>query len=98
MIIANNTEHQTTIIAKFLNPEAGYSINIEDGKLLNVGEIYEVCELDMGQSNTSIKLVGYPGENFSSTQVDFYENGEKINIYRDIRFNPYMRKRKGDDR
>ena len=55
---------------------------------LVVGVSYEVKKIDMGQSYTSIKLVGNPSS-YNSVLFDFFENRKKIDIYRDKRFNPY---------
>ena len=55
---------------------------------LVVGCSYEVKKIDMGQSYTSIMLVGNPSS-YNSVLFDFFENRKKIDIYRDKRFNPY---------
>lgn len=54
---------------------------------LKVGETYQVEEISMGQSRTSI---GINGKSYNSVIFEFYENGEKIDIYKDERFNPYI--------
>ena len=55
---------------------------------LEIGKEYEVLFIDMGQSYTYVKLKG--GLKVNSVQLEFYENGKSLNIYRDIRFNPYL--------
>ena len=63
----------------------------EDG--LNIGEVYEVRHISMGQSYTSIFLES-PKEAtknpFNSVIFDFYEDGEELDIFSDHRFNPYL--------
>lgn len=54
---------------------------------LVVGSTYEVEEISMGQSYTTITI---NGKRYKSVCFEFYEKGNKINIYRDKRFNPYM--------
>lgn len=68
-------------------PKNGY----HPAKELIVGQEYEVESVIMGQSHTSIYLKGYKG-GFNSVQFDFYENGSPHNIYRDPRYNPYIRR------
>lgn len=63
----------------------------EDG--LIKGEVYEVEDISMGQSYTSIYLKN-PKEGtknpFNSVFFKFYENGKKLDIFSDRRFNPYI--------
>lgn len=63
----------------------------EDG--LKIDEVYQVSSISMGQSYTSICLEE-PKEGtknpFNSVIFDFYENDEKLDIYSDHRFNPYL--------
>ena len=56
---------------------------------LEIGKIYEVEDISMGQSNTRIRLKGINGI-FNSIYFKFYYNDEPINIYEDKRFNPYI--------
>lgn len=80
------------IYARFLYPKNGY---MNDGNKalsagLTVGERYEVEFISMGQSYTSIMLVGIYGA-FNSVLFKFEEkDGTDLNIYKDPRFNPYM--------
>lgn len=67
-------------------PENGYRPATE----LQVGQSYEVTQVLMGQSYTSIYLAGFPGA-FNSVQFDFLDNGEPVDIYRDARYNSYLR-------
>ena len=62
---------------------------------LVVGKLYEVDDIQMGQIYTDIFLKG-KDLSYNSIIFEFYENGEKIDIYRDKRFNPYIRHRKGE--
>lgn len=56
---------------------------------LEYGKTYEVEDVDMGQSYTSIYIVGKPYP-YNSIFFEFYENGELLDIYEDRRFNPYL--------
>lgn len=63
----------------------------EDG--LNIGEVYEVLHISMGQSYTSIylKTLKEGTKNpFNSVIFDFYENDEKLYVFNNHRFNPYI--------
>lgn len=57
---------------------------------LEVGKFYDVEDIQMGQSHTSIYL---KDKKFSYNSVifEFYENDKQIDIYKDERFNPYLR-------
>lgn len=43
----------------------------------------------MGQSNTSVYLVGFE-KPFNSVHFDFFEDGKEIAIYRSPKYNPYL--------
>lgn len=60
------------LYAIFMYPEYGYNSNIEDAKRvgLKVGEKYEVEDLSMGQSSTSVYLKGIKGY-FNSVQLSY---------------------------
>ena len=81
-----------TIIAKCIDNINPYTEKPETQ--LEVGKKYEVECVSMGQSHTSITLKGIGTsswkESFNSIYFKFYENGKKLNIYRDKRFNPYL--------
>jgi hypothetical protein len=51
---------------------------------------YEVDRIEMGQSHTSVYLKEF-SRPFNSVLFDFYEDGTEINIFKDCRFNPYIR-------
>lgn len=68
------------IIATFISEN-------KDG--LEKGARYEVEEINMGQSNTSIILKGCVLA-YNSIDFTFTENGQEIDIYRDKDFNPYI--------
>lgn len=79
------------VYARLTNTEHGYDRdgeNIKKARLV-VGLLYEVDKIYMGQSSTSFTLKDCP-LSFNSVNFDFWENGEKINIYQDKRFNPYI--------
>lgn len=86
------TYPDVTITAFFNNSKAGFPHHIENGKSLELGKYYEVSIINMGQSYTSVKLADFPDLVFTSTQFKFFEGDNEINIYRDPRFNPYMRR------
>lgn len=56
---------------------------------LELGAEYEVHAIEMGGYYTSVYLVGKK-HSYNSVYFDFYENGGKIDIYSDKRFNPYF--------
>ena len=77
--------------AVFNHPDHGYPSQgqaaIDAG--LVVGERYEVEHVYMGQSNTTIKLVGFGLRN--SVLFDFEnDDGTPCNIYTDPKYNPYI--------
>jgi hypothetical protein len=74
------------IIAKCLN-----NVNPWGGNKypLEIGKNYEVEDIDMGQSYTTIKLAGIK-EPINSVCLEFFIDGAPINIYSDKRFNPYL--------
>lgn len=53
------------------------------------GEFYEVSNISMGQSYTSIYLIGFK-DGFNSVQFEFYEDDKPLDIYSDRRFNLYI--------
>ncbi|MBE6760376.1 MAG: hypothetical protein E7554_09910 [Ruminococcaceae bacterium] len=84
------------LIAKYAYPDSGYPHDQEYSKKhLVLNAEYRVTSVDMGQSNTSIKLSNIPGV-FNSVQFEFYEDGKPINIFKDPRYNPYLKLRRGD--
>lgn len=56
---------------------------------LEYGKMYEVEDIDMGQSYTSVYIVNKPYP-YNSIIFEFYENGKLLDIYKDARFNPYL--------
>lgn len=80
------------LYAKFMYPDNGYDCDVEYAKKaeLKTGERYEVEDLYMGQSHTSIYLKNINGS-FNSVQFDFEEeDGSVVDIYKDARYNPYL--------
>lgn len=79
------------LTAKFTHPDWGYPSQRPFAKsLLEVDKEYEVEYIDMGQSYTSIYLVGFK-EPFNSVFFDFFEDGNEIDIFRSPKYNPYLR-------
>lgn len=57
---------------------------------IKIGDKFEVEDVSMGQSNTSITLKGFKNV-FNSVHFRFEdESGSEINIYCDHRYNPYL--------
>ena len=56
---------------------------------LEVGKLYEVKDIYMGQSSTSASLKER-NKCYNSVYLEFYENDKIINIFEDTRFNPYI--------
>lgn len=54
---------------------------------LQVGAMYPVDAVSMGQSSTYVRI---KGKSRNSVMFEFYENGAEINIFTDPRYNPYM--------
>lgn len=79
------------LIAKFTEPEAGSNYDsLKANSLLTLGYEYQVIDLYMGLTHTEIYLAGFV-EPFNSVHFDFYENGQEIDIFRDRRYNPWLR-------
>ena len=79
------------LYAKFMYPDNGYNSDKEYAEKmgLEVGERYEVANVSMGGSHTSIYLKDIKGV-FNSVQFEFEEDEKPIDIYRDPRYNPYL--------
>ena len=79
------------LYAKFMYPDNGYDCDVKNAKNagLNVGERYEVKDLSMGGSHTSIYLKNIDGV-FNSVQFDFEEDDKPVNIYRNPKYNGYL--------
>ena len=56
---------------------------------LEYGKTYEVEDIDMGQSFTSIYLKDMRNA-YNSVIFEFYEDGKSLDIYSDTRFNSYI--------
>lgn len=84
------------LTAKYVYPDNGYPYDQEYSRNhLAVNAEYCVTSVDMGQSNTSIKLLDIPGV-FNSAQFEFFEDGRSVDIYKDPRYNPYLKLRGGE--
>lgn len=79
------------LYAKFVYPDNGYDCDVEHAKRvgLKAGERYEVEDLSMGGSHTSIILKDIDGC-FNSVQFDFYEDEQPVDIYRNPKYNGYL--------
>ena len=56
---------------------------------LEYGKTYEVEDIDMGQSYTSVYLKDMRNP-YNSVIFEFYEDGMPLNIYCGTRFNSYL--------
>ena len=79
------------LYAKFVYPDNGYDCDVEHAKNagLKVGEKYEVTELFIGGSHTSILLKDIDGC-FNSVQFIFYENEQPVDIFRNSKYSGYL--------
>ena len=55
-----------------------------------VGDKFEVENISIGQSYASLTLKEFPKQSFNSSNFSFEEDGKKLNIFNDKRFNPYL--------
>lgn len=83
------------LYAKFIR-YGGYDCEIEsEKKHLEIGKVYEVECVRMGQSHTSIYLIGKRIP-FNSVCFRFYklidDQMVEHDIYRDKEYNPYLRR------
>ena len=69
-------------------PIKAVAIREEDG--MEIGTEYDVEDIMMGQSNTSVGLVGIKGA-YNSISFKFMHDGREIDIFRSPLINPYMR-------
>ena len=90
------------MIAKLEHPYSGNDYDKElVTKYLTVDKSYKVKAICMGGYSTDIKLydIKYPTTGnyiiFNSANFEFYEDDgiTPIDIYRDVRYNPFMRGR-----
>ena len=64
--------------------------------MLQLGDYYKVDFISMGQSYTDVYLAITPNRTYNSIYFKFYEREEEngnlyqIDIFSDIRFNPYL--------
>lgn len=79
------------IYARVEHPENGYDCDRKELEKLDYKKVYRVTYILMGGSHTLIYLNNVDGV-FNSVNFEFYENGSKIDIYSDPRFNPYMKR------
>lgn len=56
---------------------------------LTLGEEYEVKHIEMSSAITFVFLKDKKGV-FNSLCFEFFEDGKPLDIYQDIRFNPYL--------
>lgn len=56
---------------------------------LTLGKEYEVKYIEMSSAITFVFLKEQKGV-FNSLCFEFYEDGKPLNIFADIRFNPYL--------
>lgn len=71
----------------------GYPIDQEklNKNNIEIGDRFKVEDVFMGQSSTRLALEGFK-DAFNSVHFKFEdESGSEVNIYRDPRYNPYLR-------
>lgn len=86
----DNYGKEVQLFAKFCNPENGYPGDKEWAlKKLKLNNFYEVENIIMGQSHTTIYLKNIEGA-FNSVSFDFYLDNQPINIYETPQFNWYL--------
>ena len=81
-----------TVYAIVSSLTSGHEDDQEQIKNLNfkVGDKFEVENISMGQSYTSLTLKEFPKQSFNSSNFSFEEDGKELNIFNDKRFNPYL--------
>ena len=81
-----------TVYAIVSSLTSGHEDDQEQIKNLNfkVGDKFEVENISMGQSYTSLTLKKFPKQSFNSSNFNFEEDGKELNIFNDKRFNPYL--------
>lgn len=81
-----------TVYAIVSSLTSGHQDDQEQIKNLNfkVGDKFEVENISMGQSYTSLTLKEFPKQSFNSVNFDFEEDGKELDIFSDKRFNPYL--------
>lgn len=79
------------ITAKVVSLKGGYRLDKERFDRLNaeIGDEYEVVAISIGQSNSTVKLKD--GGFYNTVYFEFYEDGVKFDIFKDKRFNWYLR-------
>lgn len=80
------------LYAKFTTPNAGTEFDKKAVRnALILGNMYPVDRISMGGFHTTVYLCGFDGYPFNSVNFTFYENDKKIDIFKDKRYNPYLR-------
>ena len=81
-----------TVYAIVSSLTSGHEDDQEQIKNLNfkVGDKFEVENISIGQSYASLTLKEFPKQSFNSSNFSFEEDGKKLNIFNDKRFNPYL--------
>lgn len=81
-----------TVYAIVSSLTSGHESDQEQIKNLNfkIGDKFEVENISMGQSYTSLTLKEFPKQSFNSSNFSFEEDGKELNIFNDKRFNPYL--------
>lgn len=80
------------LYAVFEHSEEGWDYDKKLCKeLLMEGKTYLVEAIEMDRSSTKIYLKDFPDNFFNSVNFEYYEDGERINIYKNPKYNPFMR-------
>jgi hypothetical protein len=76
--------------AILVHKEWGRDYNVEDVKDIPIGTVFEVEDINISQSSTSFTCVGW-NKCFNSVQFEFVDDdGNPVDIFADVRFNPYI--------
>lgn len=76
----------TNLYAQLVNKDCGYDHDKEKVKKYNLGSVFEVKDVSVGQSSSTVKLVGEDGY-FNSVHFRYFDTNGEVNIYE--RYSPY---------
>ena len=81
---------KNNLIALLAHKEWGYSGDIEKVAPYPLNTVFEVENISIGQSHSSLELVGID-DSFNTINFDFFDDdGNPVNIFKDKRFNSYL--------
>lgn len=74
------------LYAQLIKKDCGYDHDIEKVRKYKLGSVFEVSAVFVGQSSSTVKLVGESG-GFNSIHFKYYDSNGEVNIYE--RYSPY---------